>query len=147
MPATDALDHLFTTPARTDGDVLALVSGIVGQPLRRQCWVLFLDERALPVPFLLPVSDLPLQPDEHVEDFATLVAEVCVDNSAVEVVLVWERPGETQLLPIDWEWIDACACAFAERAVRLRGQVVVLTSGTTMIELDEVDDDALPVSS
>ena len=101
--------------------------------------MLFLDERALPVPFLLPVSDLPLQPDEHVDDLATLVAEVCADNSAAEVVLVWERPGETELFPVDWEWIDACACAFAEHAVRVRGQVVVHAAGTAMVELDELE--------
>jgi len=140
MSGTEVLDQLFTTPARTDADVVALVSGVVGRPIRRQCWVLFLDDRALPVPFLLPVSDLPLQPDEHVEDFATLVAEVCVDNSASAVVLAWERPGETRLFPVDWEWVDACACAFAERAVRLRGQVVVNATGAAMVELDELDD-------
>lgn len=140
MSGTDVLDQLFTMSARTDADVVALVSGVVGRPIRRQCWVLFLDERAIPVPFLLPVSDLPLQPDEHVEDFATLVAEVCVDNSAAEVVLAWERPGETQLFPVDWEWIDACACAFAERAVRLRGQVVVNATGASMVELHDAEE-------
>ncbi len=51
-------------------------------PVRRQCWVVFLDDRARPVPFLLPVSDLPWQPDEHVEDFAALVADVRDDASA-----------------------------------------------------------------
>ncbi|KTR52273.1 hypothetical protein [Curtobacterium oceanosedimentum] len=140
MSGTDLLDQLFTTSARTDADVVALVSGVVGRPIRRQCWVLFLDERAVPVPFLLPVSDLPLLPDEHVEDFATLVAEVCVDNAAAEVVLAWERPGETQLFPVDWEWIDACACAFAERAVRLRGQVVVNATGASMVELHDAEE-------
>ena len=140
MSGTDVLDQLFTTSARTDADVVALVSGVVGPPIRRQCWVLFLDERAVPVSFVMPISDLPWQPDEHVEDFATLVAEVCVDNSASEVVLAWERPCETQLFPVDWEWIDACACAFAERAVRLRGQVVVNATGAAMVELDELDD-------
>ncbi|MFL0389920.1 hypothetical protein [Curtobacterium sp. 179-B 9B NHS] len=140
MSGTEVLDQLFTTSARTDADVVALVSGVVGPPIRRQCWVLFLDERALPIPFLLPVSDLPLQPDEQVEDFATLVAEVCVDNAASEVVLAWERPGETQLFPVDWEWIDACACAFAERAVRLRGQVVVNATGASMVELHDAEE-------
>ena len=139
MTGTDELDRLFATPARTDADVVALVEGGVGKPLRRQCWVLFLDARALPVPFLLPVSDLPWEPDEHVEDFATLVAEACADTTAVEVVVVWERPGESRLFPVDWEWVDACACAFAERSVRLRGQVVVHTGGASMIELHDAE--------
>ncbi|KTR19559.1 hypothetical protein [Curtobacterium citreum] len=137
MADTEALEQLFSTPARTDDDVVALVTGIVGRPVRRQCWVVFLDDRARPVPFLLPVSDLPWQPDEHVEDFAALVADVRDDVSAAEVVLVWERPGDSRLFPVDWEWVDACACAFRERGIRLRGQVVVHTAGVAMIELEE----------
>ncbi len=102
MSGTEVLDQLFTTSARTDADVVALVTGVVGPPIRRQCWCSSSTNGRCPIPFLLAVSDLPLQPDEHVEDFATLVAEVCVDNAASEVVLAWERPGETQLFPVDW---------------------------------------------
>lgn len=137
MADTEALEQLFSNPARTDDDVVALVTGIVGRPVRRQCWVLFLDDGARPVPFLLPVSDLPWQPDEHVEDFAAFVADVRDDASAAEVVIVWERPGDTRLFPVDWEWVDACACVFRERGIRLRGQVVVHTAGVAMIELEE----------
>ncbi|GAA3339063.1 hypothetical protein GCM10017714_13000 [Curtobacterium pusillum] len=140
MPDTDMLDRLIRTAVRTDDDVVDLVADLVERPITRQCWVLFLDERAVPVSFVMPISDLPWQPDEHVEDFAALVADVLVQVAATEVVLVWERPGESRLFPVDWEWVDACACAFEERHVRLRAQVAVHTGGIAIVSLDEVDE-------
>jgi len=140
MPDTDMLDRLIHTAVRTDDDVIDLVTALVERPITRQCWVLFLDERAVPVSFVMPISDLPWQPDEHVEDFAALTSDVVVQMAATEVVLVWERPGESRLFPIDWEWVDACACAFAEHGVRIRAQVAVHTGGVAIVSLDDLDD-------
>lgn len=140
MPDTDMLDRLIRTAVRTDDDVIDLVTALVERPITRQCWVLFLDERAVPVSFIMPISDLPWQPDERVDDFAALVADVVVHLAAAEVVLVWERPGESRLFPVDWEWVDACACAFEDHGVRLRAQVAVHTGGVAIVSLDDVDD-------
>lgn len=137
MPDTDMLDRLIRTAVRTDDDVLDLVRALIERPITRQCWVLFLDERAVPVSFVIPVSDLPWQPYEHVEDFAALVADIVGRVGAAEVVLVWERPAEPRLMPVDWEWVDACACAFDEHHVRLRAQVVVHAGGIAMVSLDD----------
>jgi hypothetical protein len=138
MPDTDMIARLTTEPVRTDGDVLALVRALIGQPLTRQCWVVFLAERGVPIPLLLPVSELPYQPDEHVDDFACLVAEVMEQVEADDVVIVWERPGNDEAHAVDWEWVDAVACSFGERRARLRGQVIVHERGVEMLELDEV---------
>lgn len=147
MPDTDKLDRLINTPVRTDDDVLDLVTALVERPITRQCWALFLDERAVPVSFVMPISDLPWQPDERVEDLAALVADTVVQIGAAEVVLVWERPGESRLFPVDWEWVDACACAFEEHRVRLRAQVAVHRGGNAIVSLDEVDDEPLALAS
>jgi hypothetical protein len=150
MPDTDMLDRLIRTAVRTDDDVVDLVTALVERPITRQCWVLFLDERAVPVSFVMPISDLPWQPDEHVDDFAALVGDVLVQVGGTEVVLVWERPGESRLFPVDWEWVDACACAFEEHDVRLRAQVAVHTGGVAIVSLDDVepvDDGPLPIAS
>lgn len=140
MPDNDMLDRLIHTPVRTDDDVVDLVDALLERPLTRQCWVLFLDERAVPISFVMPISDLPWQPDEHVEDFAALAADVVQQLAAAEVVLVWERPGESRLVPVDWEWVDACECALREHGVRIRAQVAVHTGGTAVVSLDEPDD-------
>ncbi len=137
MPDTDKIARLTDAPVRTDGDVLALVRELIGRPLTRQCWVVFLAERGVPIPLLLPVSELPYQPDEHVDDFAALIADVTEQVGADDVVVVWERPGNDQAHPIDWEWVDAVACSFGERHVRLRAQVIVHDRGVEMLELDE----------
>jgi hypothetical protein len=139
MPDNDMLDRLIHTPVRTDDDVVDLVNALLERPLTRQCWVLFLDERAVPISFVMPISDLPWQPDEHVEDFAALVADVVKQLGAADVVLVWERPTESRLFPVDWEWVDACECALREQHVRIRAQVAVHTGGTAIVSLDEPD--------
>ena len=63
---------------------------------------------------------------------------------AVDVVLVWERPDADRLYPVDWEWVDACACALDEHSIRLRAQVVVHSGGAAIVEFDE---DTQPVAS
>lgn len=141
MPDTDTLDRLIRTPVRTDDDVVQLVAALVDRPVRRQCWVVFLDELGMPIPFLLPIADLPYQPDEHVSDFASLISEIVGQLGAVDVVLAWERPGVDRVHPVDWEWVDACACALDEHAIRLRAQVIVHDGGAAMVELDEHDQD------
>lgn len=137
MPDTEMLDRLTREPVRTDDDVVALVEAVVERPLRRQCWVLFLDDRGMSIPFLLPIADLPYSPDEHVDDFAALIADIVAQLGAVDVVLAWERPGADRLYPVDWEWVDACACALDEQSVRLRAQVVVHSGGAAIVEFDE----------
>ncbi|PCN47990.1 hypothetical protein Csp2054_08950 [Curtobacterium sp. 'Ferrero'] len=138
MPDTEKTTRLPSEPVRTDADVVSLVHELVGRPQIRQCWVVFLAGRGQPIPLLLPVSDLPYQPDERVEDFAALIADVVEQIGAEEVVLGWERPGVDDAHLMDWEWVDACACAFDERRVRLRGQVIVHERGAEMLELDEL---------
>ena len=137
MPDNDMLDRLIHTAVRTDDDVVDLVTALLERPITRQCWVLFLDVRAVPISFVMPISDLPWQPDEHVEDFAALAADVVQQLAAAEVVIVWERPGESRLFPVDWEWVDACECAFREQGVRVRAQVAAHTGGIAIVSLDE----------
>jgi hypothetical protein len=146
MPDTDVLDRLERTAVRTDDDVVDLVVALLDAPIRRQCWVLFLGDRGLPVHLLMPVADLPYQPDEHVEDFGALVEDVVTQVGATQVVLAWERPGSTGLFPVDWEWVDAMACALGERGVRLRGQVVVHDDGASMVELDDDPQDVAAIA-
>ncbi|WP_144759649.1 hypothetical protein [Curtobacterium sp. 9128] len=137
MPDTDVLDRLERTTVRTDDDVVDLVVALLERPLRRQCWVLFLAADAVPIRLVVPIADLPYQPDDHVEDFAALVADVVQQVDAAEVVLAWERPGSRDVYPVDWEWVDAMACALDEHHVRLRGQVVLHDAGAALVELDD----------
>ncbi|WIB16683.1 hypothetical protein DEJ34_06020 [Curtobacterium sp. MCPF17_050] len=144
MPDTDVLDRLERTAVRTDADVVDLVVALLDAPVRRQCWVLFLGERGLPVHLVMPVADLPYEPDDRVPDFGVLVEDVVAQVGAAQVVLAWERPGASGLFPVDWAWVDAMACTLDEHGVRLRGQVVVHDDGASMIELDDDDE---PVDS
>ncbi|WIB61475.1 hypothetical protein DEJ13_06495 [Curtobacterium sp. MCLR17_007] len=137
MPDTDVLDRLERTAVRTDDDVVDLVVALLERPVRRQCWVLFLAPRGVPIQLVVPIADLPYQPDDHVDDFGALVADLVEQVDAADVVLAWERPGTRGLSPVDWEWVDAMACVLDEHHVRLRGQVVVHDGGASMVELDD----------
>ncbi|OIH92814.1 hypothetical protein [Curtobacterium sp. MCBA15_001] len=137
MPDTDVLDRLERTAVRTDDDVVDLVVALLERPVRRQCWVLFLAPRGIPIQLVVPIADLPYQPDEHVDDFGALVADLVEQVDAADVVIAWERPGTRGLSPVDWEWVDAMACVLDEHHVRLRGQVVVHDAGAAMVEFDE----------
>ncbi|QWS34883.1 hypothetical protein [Curtobacterium aetherium] len=137
MPDTDVLDRLERTAVRTDDDVVDLVVALLEAPVRRQCWVLFLSERGVPVHLVMPVADLPYEPDDRVSDFGALIEDVVAQVGAAEVVLAWERPGASGLFPVDWEWVDAMACTLDEHGVRLRAQVIVHEDGASMIELDD----------
>lgn len=137
MPDTDVLDRLERTAVRTDDDVVDLVVALLERPVRRQCWVLFLAPRGLPVQLVVPIADLPYQPDDHVEDFGALIADLVAEHHADTVVIAWERPGVRGLSLVDWEWVDAMACTLDEHGVRLRGQVVMHDEGAAMVEYDE----------
>ncbi|WP_413602259.1 hypothetical protein [Curtobacterium sp. Curtsp57] len=137
MPDTDVLDRLERTAVRTDDDVVDLVVALLERPHRRQCWVLFLGADAVPIRFVIPIGDLPYQPDDHVEDFGALVADIVEQIGAADVILAWERPGALHMYPVDWEWVDAMACTLDEHRVRVRGQVVVHDGGAAFVELDE----------
>ncbi|WIB36975.1 hypothetical protein [Curtobacterium sp. MCJR17_043] len=99
MPDTDVLDRLERTAVRTDADVVDLVVALLDAPVRRQCWVLFLGERGLPVHLVMPVADLPYEPDDRVPDFGALVEDVVAQVGAAQVVLAWERPGGERAVP------------------------------------------------
>ena len=57
-PMTDqnALEALRDRPIRSDADVLALVRALLLPVVRRQCWLLFLGEDAVPVQLLVPID-------------------------------------------------------------------------------------------
>lgn len=145
MANTEALPD----PVQTDDDVVDLVRILVQRPMRRQCWVFFLAERGVPVELAMPIADLPYQPDDRVDDFGALVADVVEQVGAAQVVVAWERPNATALSMLDWEWVDALECTLDEHHVRLRGQVLVHEGGACMVDLDDHDDEpgAVPLAA
>jgi hypothetical protein len=141
MRHDDHITRYEARPEHTDDDVVDLAEGLLGPARVRRCWTLFLSSGSEPVPLVIPFSDQPYEPDEHVGDFASALSDICASVGADRVVIVWERPGATRMYPVDWAWADAVACACAEHGVDLRGQLLLHADGVTFVEFHEDDSD------
>ncbi|MBE7162561.1 MAG: hypothetical protein INR72_15085 [Williamsia herbipolensis] len=135
MPHFERQNRPLPTVVRTDGDVAELVGALLGGPIRRQTWLLLLPADGVPVQLVVPIEDLPYEPDDHVDDLGRFIADVMPTVDATQVVVVWERPAATTLYPVDWSWIDAVACTFAEHEVAVRAQVLLHDAGADVIDL------------
>jgi hypothetical protein len=119
------------TPLRTDGELADGVYQLLGPALRRQVWLLFLDEESYLQPLLMPCDDLP-EPmsaaDAHaLGRFAGLAVE---HAAATGTVLVVERPSGPWLTEADRALMramhDGCIAAGTPvRAVLLSHRVGV----------------------
>lgn len=134
MTDQNVLETLRDRPLRTDEDVLALVGALLLPVVRRQCWLLFLAEDAVPVQLLVPIDDLPAVPGtDGAAVVARAMAEVVPDVGATQVVVAWERPGPAAPRDGDLAWADALVAACASRGVPLRTQVLVHDDGVSVL--------------
>jgi hypothetical protein len=137
MPNDDLLDRLSRTGVTTDADVRDLVLGLLDRAIRRQCWLVFLGAHGLPVQLLVPIADLPYEPDIGDGDLlANFAAKALESVDAAQVILAWERPGARSMYPVDWAWAHEVEGAFASAGITLRGQVLVHRDGAELLELD-----------
>ncbi|PZF66159.1 hypothetical protein DEI81_00540 [Curtobacterium sp. MCBD17_013] len=134
MTDQNALETLRDRPVQTDADVLALVRALLLPVVRRQCWLLFLGEDAVPVQVLVPIDDLPAAPEpDGVAQFAQAMGEIVPDVGATQVIVAWERPGSSAPRDRDRAWAEAVTVAFARAAVPLRAQVLVSDDGVALL--------------
>lgn len=119
-------------PLLTERDVLRRVDALVGRALRRQLWLLFLDVDAVQLPTLVPIDGLPRLPD-GVEGMAPAVIGMVQMLKAASVVIVYERPGDSELGRDDLEWADALRALCERAAVPLRDVVLSHDGGARVI--------------
>jgi len=129
-------------PVLTDSDVCGLAAELVGQAIRRQLWLLFLDREDRPVPLLIPIDDVPEQPSD--EGLAALVGLACGaarEAEAVQLIVVWERPGGVELSVEERELCARLESAYPVEpeegddspALRLRAQVLACSDGVALV--------------
>jgi hypothetical protein len=111
-----------SNPLRTDADIADRVDNLVGHALKRQLWVLFLDDQNLQRELVIPIDDLPVAPDQTVVDYlVTALGEVVKMHGGGSLIFVRERPGSEILDRTDLEWAGALTSACERGAVALRG--------------------------
>jgi hypothetical protein len=134
MENTTTLKRLNRTGIRTDADVVDYVVMLLEQP-SRQCWLVFLDDGALPAACVTSIRDIPDEPDVHDGDMLADVAEqVLASSDATEVIVVWERPGARRMNTADWDWAYEAEGALASAGVPVRAQVFVSRAGIGILD-------------
>lgn len=102
---------LLAIPVRTDAEVLARVSSIVGAPAAaaRRLWLFFLDHNGVQSSVLVPIDDIPEFPDSKlVRNVSYIVSHVMSeDEPGGSAVITLSRPGRAIVSEMDLNWLRA----------------------------------------
>ncbi len=128
-PFTDIED----LPLDTDDALRDRVAVLLQTAMRRQIWLMFLDDRSCQLPVLIP-SAIPRHPGRgHTANLSRFIAELVGELDAASVVFVLERPGSDGLSDNDREWLALAARASRDAGVALRGPLLCSDSGLRWI--------------
>jgi hypothetical protein len=125
-------------PLTTDADVLERVQSLIGHGIRRQFWLMFLDEEHRQLPLLMP-TDLPRRPrrdDAH--RFGEFLSDLVEVVEASAVVLTYERPSSDELTETDLAWLRLARSGCRLAGVALRGPLLAHRTGVRWIAADDL---------
>lgn len=123
-------------PLSTDALIQERAAALIGRAIRRQLWVMFLDEDDVQLPVLMPIEGLPAEPEAG--DSLAKALRVVVDGVAAHsVILVLERYGGEALTASDRAWAKALHDAAAATEVRLRGILLSHRGGVRWVAQDD----------
>lgn len=119
----DSIDRF--DPLLTDSAIAHRVSQLIGRACRRQLWLLFLDERSVMLPTLMPTDELPSPLDDAAAAAVASMLRQALDGTPIEsIILVWERPGGPVASAGDKQSAAALAWACADEGVPVRAQLI-----------------------
>ncbi|TPW76048.1 hypothetical protein [Schumannella soli] len=131
-------DETVLTPLDSDALVLRRAEDLIGEACRDQLWLLLLDRADVQLPVLLPIDDLPAEPDDlAAEGFAGVFRMLRAETEARAVVAILERPGAVRLPPEDGAWIRTLHEAARASGLRLRASLLAGASGLRWIAPDD----------
>jgi hypothetical protein len=103
-------DPMFEdSPILSNGAARALWTELLPylEPRPRSLYMIFLDDAGRPLKQLIPIDDLPNEPDpEFVEALARVVDGVTADGPATWVLLALVRAGEDTVIQRDRAWAE-----------------------------------------
>ncbi|AYG02693.1 hypothetical protein [Gryllotalpicola protaetiae] len=126
------------SPLLTDLELTDRVAMLIGRACRRQLWLMFLDERSVMLPTLMPNDEVPNPLDD---DGARLIAAMlrqAVAGTPIEsVIFVWERFGGPIASEADKQSAARLAWACADEGVPVRAQLISHDFGTRWFGAEE----------
>ena len=116
--------------------------------IRRQMWLMFMDDRGCLGDPLMPMDDYPDDPNEvvDVDDLGSVTeAHVLMHRAGmlremtgnVSVLFAWERVGNETITDDDRAWARAMADAAQTLGVPLRAQFIVHSDGVRQLHPDD----------
>lgn len=124
-------------PLTTDADIECRVADLIGGACRGQLWFMFLDERNVQLPLLVPVADPPRSPSGAGGGLAAMVGGLVEAAGAASVVIVVERLGGRELTADDCDWALALHDACATTGVSLRALLLSHDKGVRWCAQDD----------
>ena len=137
-------DEAKLLPLTTNALIEARVADLVGRAIRRQLWVLFLDERDVQLPLLVPLEGLPQLPpdpsgpaDASGFSIPSMLRHFMDATGARSFIFVLERYADASLARSDVAWARALHGACDEVRVPLRGILVSHRRGVRWVAQDD----------
>jgi hypothetical protein len=124
-------------PLTTDEQVLTRVQDLIQHSLRRQIWLMFLDEEHRQLPFLMP-SYVPRHPEPGAEGpFGEFLGSLFDEVDASSMVIIFERIGSDTLSEGDREWFRLIHAACLTEEIPLRGPILAHDGGVRWIATED----------
>ncbi|WP_159502170.1 hypothetical protein [Microbacterium sp. 18062] len=133
----------------TDDDLVDALAPLLGQAIRRQLWLFFLDENDGITDPIMPCDDFPADPYEPIQTvdigaqgFAHVMAErvrhLQSEFDLATLMIVWERVGSRRFAGKDLARARAMAESCATVGVPLRAQLLLHDDGLRLITPDDI---------
>lgn len=123
----------------TDDDIRRRVATLIAPALRHgTLWLFFLDGDHRQAPVVVPVEDMPHLPARDLLDglgdvLAGVLPDMGTELGPGSVVLIRERLGPDEVLPVDRDWAEALVSMCRLQDVVLRGVYLVTPADTTRL--------------
>lgn len=125
------------TPLTTPVLIEERVRALIGRACRTQLWFLFLDENQVQLPVVMPIADLPADPNDSVHDLARFISHTVDELAARSVIVVIERYASSGLTDTDLAWARGLHSAFDGAAVELGGILLSHNRGVRWVAQDD----------
>src|SRR6187402_200236 len=91
-------------PLESDAELLDRLQDLLGQGLRQQLWLMFLDADHCQLPLLMP-TDVPRRPDPaDVSKLSDMISLIADEVGAASAVVTFERPEGSTITDDDRAW-------------------------------------------
>lgn len=125
-------------PLTTDALIEERVAELLGRAIRRQLWLLFLDEDDVQLPLIVPLEGMPLLPPGlEDETLGALLGRFKDLAAAHSFIFVLERYADAELSSADIAWSRALHLACDAAQVPLRGILVSHRAGVRWVAQDD----------